>query len=68
MVQRFCEESVLWKALQHPNVLSLLGVIMTETKFAIVSEWMFNGNINEFVKTHQNANRYELVSSPFKPQ
>ena len=50
-----------WKALRHPNVLPLLGVIMTETRFAMVSEWMANGNINQFVRAHQDANRFELV-------
>ena len=40
---------------------------MTETKFAMVSEWMSNGNINQFVTAHRDANRFELVSSLFKP-
>jgi hypothetical protein len=44
----------------------LLGVIMTENQFAMVSEWMAGGNINQFVTAHRNANRFELVSSPFK--
>ena len=35
---------------------------MTETQFAMVSEWMTNGNINQFVTLHQDANRFELVS------
>jgi hypothetical protein len=65
-MQKFCKEFVPWKALRHPNVLSLLGVIMTETKFAMVSEWMSNGNINQFVTAHQDANRFKLVSSPFE--
>ena len=39
---------------------------MTENEFAIVSEWMPNGNINEFVSTHQDVNRFELVSLPFE--
>ena len=39
---------------------------MTETKFAMVSEWMSNGNINQFVRARQDANRFELVSSPFE--
>ena len=50
-----------WKALDHPKVLSLLGVIMTGTQFAMVSKWMTNGNIKEFVKTRRDANRFELV-------
>ena len=55
-----------WKALRHPNVLPLLGVIMTKTEFSMVSEWMSNGNINQFVAAHQDENRFELVCSPFK--
>ena len=66
LVQVFCKEFVTWKALNHPNVLPLLGVMMTGGRFAMVSEWMANGNINEFVAEHWNANRFELVSSPSK--
>ena len=55
-----------WKSLRHPNVLSLLGVRVTENEFAMVSEWMSNGNIKQFVSTHQDTNRFELVSPPFK--
>jgi len=40
---------------------------MTEAGFSTVSEWMPNGNINEFVTAHQDANRFELVRSPLKP-
>jgi len=57
---------VSWKALRHPNVLPLLGVIMTETEFSMVSEWMPNGNINQFVKENWDANRFGLVGSPLK--
>jgi len=27
----------------------------------MISEWMANGNINEFVDAHRDANRFELV-------
>ena len=40
---------------------------MTEDRFAMVSEWMTNGNINQFVMVHRDANRFELVSCPFRP-
>ena len=50
-----------WKTLQHPNILPLMGVVMSETRFAMVSDWMVNGNINGFVKVHPDANRLELV-------
>lgn len=35
---------------------------MSENQFAMISDWMANGNINEFVKTNPNVNRLELVS------
>jgi len=52
-----------WKTLRHPNVLPLIGVTMSENQFAMISDWMANGNINDFVKAHPDANRLELVSS-----
>jgi len=51
----------MWKTLRHPNVLSLLGATMENGQFAMVSEWMVNGNINEFIEAHRDANRFELV-------
>ena len=51
----------MWKSLQHPNVLPLIGVTMTETRFAMISDWMVNGNINDFVKTHPDVDRFGLV-------
>ena len=65
-LQRFCKEVITWKSLRHPNVLPLLGVVMTGTEFAMISEWMKNGNIKEFTAAHQDANRFELVSPPPK--
>ena len=38
---------------------------MTETQFAMVSEWMVNGSINEFVKAHPDVDRLGLVGFPF---
>ena len=60
-VQRFCKEVVTWKTLRHPNVLPLMGVMISEAHFAIISDWMVNGNISDFVKAHPDANRLELV-------
>ena len=57
----FCKEVITWKALRHPNVLPLLGVTMGRAQFAMVSEWMTNGNINEYVEKRTDVNRFELV-------
>ena len=55
---------ITWKYLRHANVLELVGVIMAESQFAMVSEWMMNGNINEFIEANPDANRFGLVSPP----
>ncbi|KAF9780762.1 kinase-like domain-containing protein [Thelephora terrestris] len=62
MTNRFCKEVITWKALQHPNVLPILGVIMTGGQFAMMSEWMTNGNIKEFIAARQDVNRFELLA------
>jgi serine/threonine protein kinase len=56
---------VAWNSLRHPNVMSLLGATMDGDGFAMVSEWMTNGNIKEFVKAHWEVNRFELVGPGF---
>ena len=57
---------MIWKTLQHPNVLPLIGVTVSENQLAMVSDWMANGNINEFMRAHPDANRLGLVGSTFK--
>jgi len=38
---------------------------MSETRFAMISDWMVNGNINRYVKAHPESNRLELVGVLF---
>ena len=55
----------MWKkTLRHPNVLPPLGVTIGNHHLAIASEWMANGNINEFTNAHRGVNRFELAG-PF---
>ena len=54
-----------WKTLLHPNVLPLLGATMSRDRFVMVSEWMANGNINEFAKANPDADQLGLVRSSF---
>lgn len=55
-----------WKSLHHPNVLQLMGVTMAGGKFAMISEWMKNGNIVEFVRSRPDVNRLDLVRFIFQ--
>ena len=50
-----------WKTLRHKNVLPLLGVTMGDKDFAMISEWMVNGSVTEFIQTNPEADRFELV-------
>ena len=34
---------------------------MSETQFAMISDWVVNRNVNECVKAHPDAKRLELV-------
>ena len=60
--KRFCKEVVIWNSLSHPNVLKLIGVLegMSEHRFSMVSEWMANGNIMEYIRMNA-TNRLKLV-------
>ena len=38
---------------------------MSENQFAMISDWMASGNINDFVKACPDANLLELVGVSF---
>jgi len=55
---------VLWKSLNHPNILGLVGVCpwndTPDARLTMVSEWMENGNIAEYIKRN-DCYRMRLV-------
>ena len=60
--QAFCKEAVIWKRLKHPNVLALLGV-NTSLGLQLISDWMPNGDLPEYIEEHADADRLELVGA-----
>lgn len=56
----FCREAVVWKHLDHPNIVPLLGV--TAAPFQFVTDWMPGGELPEYISTHQSADRFSLLS------
>ena len=38
---------------------------MADTQLMMVSEWMTNGTIKEFVKSNRSVDRLELVRLPY---
>ncbi|KAF9784423.1 kinase-like domain-containing protein [Thelephora terrestris] len=61
-LQEFCREAVAWRHLRHPNILPLLGVDLKQHRLSMVSEWMHQGNINEYVQRHGGVNRLQLLA------
>ena len=63
--QGLCREVIIWKRLSHPNILPLLGVSVSKNPqyFRIISEWMSNGNVMEYITSNPEVNRLCLVRS-----
>jgi len=51
----------MWKRISHPNIVPLLGVSDTPAPLCIVSEWMPNGNVRDFVGMNPDTSRLQLV-------
>ena len=60
--QVFYKEVIVWKRLQHPNIVPFLGVPAKTPPFEIVCGWMENGTITEYVRKHPDVDRVCLVS------
>ncbi|KAJ7575874.1 hypothetical protein C8J56DRAFT_1171771 [Mycena floridula] len=54
LLQDVCREALVWKQLDHPGVLKFLGVSvdMFTPSFCLVSPWMANGNINDYLQLY----------------
>lgn len=59
--QRFCKEAVLWKRLTHKNILPFLGISKDVAEFCLITPWMKNGTIVEYVANNPHVNPLELV-------
>jgi serine/threonine protein kinase len=60
--QRFFKEALLWKRLDHPNILSFRGVSISQGQLCVVSSWIENGNILEYTRKNPEVNRLHLVT------
>ncbi|KAF9651282.1 kinase-like protein, partial [Thelephora ganbajun] len=57
----FYKEVALWKRLSHPNVVPFLGVCDSPVPLSMVSEWMPNGSVRQYVQDHPEADRLKLL-------
>jgi len=62
--KEFQKEAFGWKYLEHPNILKLYGVSFNsfpQKSIALVSPFMTNGNILQYVKKKPNADKLSLM-------
>ncbi|KAF9790828.1 kinase-like domain-containing protein [Thelephora terrestris] len=58
----FYREVIVWKRLQHPNIVPFLGVpTKIPPPYEIVFDWMENGTLIDFVAKHPEVDRIGLL-------
>ena len=59
--QILCKEVAMWKRITHPNIVPFLGVSEAPAPLNMVSEWMPNGNVRDYVGKNPETSRLQLV-------
>ncbi|KAJ7126300.1 kinase-like domain-containing protein [Mycena epipterygia] len=55
-------EALIWRQLSHPNLLPFFGLYSLESRLCLVSPWMNNGHILEFLQNASaNTDRLSLI-------
>ncbi|KAF7360303.1 Protein kinase domain-containing protein [Mycena venus] len=49
-LQEFGREALIWRQLSHPNLLPFFGLYYLDQRLCLVSPWMSNGNVLEFLR------------------
>ncbi|KAG8756219.1 hypothetical protein FRC11_005464 [Ceratobasidium sp. 423] len=59
-VKRAAHELYVWSKCNHPNVLEVYGVALYRGQIAMVSPWMENGNLSQFLSRQPRVDRCVL--------
>ncbi|KAF7333365.1 Protein kinase domain-containing protein [Mycena venus] len=51
LLKEFSREALIWRQLCHPNLLPFFGLYYLEKRLCLVSPWMENGNVMEFLRS-----------------
>ncbi|KAJ7108599.1 kinase-like domain-containing protein [Mycena epipterygia] len=61
-LQGFSREALIWRQLSHPNLLPFFGLYYLDSRLCLVSPWMENGHIIEFLRNAPaDTNRASLM-------
>ncbi|KAJ7019357.1 kinase-like domain-containing protein [Mycena alexandri] len=62
LLKEFGREAAIWRQLCHPNLLPFFGLYYMDARLCLVSPWLENGNIMEFLrKNPQHTDRLPLI-------
>ncbi|KAJ6466811.1 kinase-like domain-containing protein [Mycena sanguinolenta] len=59
-LKEFGREAVIWRQRYHPNVLPFFGLYYVEDRLCLVSPWMGDGHIMDFLRKHKPADKKRL--------
>ncbi|KAL5640108.1 hypothetical protein ACGC1H_007410 [Rhizoctonia solani] len=60
-LKRATREIHFWSKMKHENVHQLMGVIIfMEHSLGMVSEWMDNGNLHDYLRKNPSVDRFQL--------
>ncbi|KAG9123213.1 hypothetical protein FRC07_000092, partial [Ceratobasidium sp. 392] len=59
-IKRAARELYYWSKAKHENVLELIGIAIFRGRLAMISPWMTNGTLHNYIYNHPNANRWDL--------
>ncbi|KAJ7767392.1 kinase-like domain-containing protein, partial [Mycena maculata] len=60
---KFCREALVWRDLQHPNILPFIGIDRQSfpSSLCMVSPWMDHGTVLDYLKKHGRADVDKLL-------
>ncbi|KAJ7047351.1 kinase-like domain-containing protein [Mycena alexandri] len=61
-LKEFSREALIWRQLCHPNLLPFFGLYYLDGRLCLVSPWMENGNIVDFLRNEPpDTDRLSLI-------
>ena len=63
--QEYCKVVAISRGIRHENILSVKGVAPVLFESCLVSKWMDNSSMLDYVRTQEQVNHIGLVSLSF---
>ncbi|QRV74275.1 Tyrosine kinase catalytic domain protein [Ceratobasidium sp. AG-Ba] len=60
-LKRAARELYTWSRLKHPNILELIGLAQFQHYVAMISPWMSNGTLLEYIKRNPSVDRRQIA-------